>query len=223
MKDKRIWELQVPIPTRFAELQELYREPVGEKCSECNAYLDVERQPLLVEWDDGSDQVGDFVFAGGPIVIQDRVATEIRQIAGGFNTEPIEFFDHPNLRRPANVPDRKRPKRIWLPYDGPPLSQLVVTRKVPLTPESTVEIASKCGACGTIRYKRILGVEKKNSAVHTPRVPGQGLFIERDAIGEDGLFAPIGTLLHLCTSSVKEFIEQRGYTNIEFLEYGELI
>lgn len=223
MTTTTIWKFQVPVGSGFAELNRHYKEPRGKKCLECGAFVETEHDPLIVEWEDGSDRIGDFVHAGGDIVVQDRVAVQLRRIATGFTTAPIEFYDHPNLRKPATIPDDGLDTRVWLPYKGPPLSQLIATRKVPLADGSTVEVASRCEVCGTIRYKRILGVEKKTHAISKARQPGQGLFVNADDLNGDSIFCPIGTSLILATNLVKEFVEKERFSNVEFLEYGNLI
>jgi len=217
-----IWKIQVPIGSEFAELNRHYQEPEGEKCANCGAIVAPTNEILTVEWDDGSDQVGDFVHAGADIVLQESVAERLRVVATGFKTAPIKFFDHPNLRKPVSIRNDSEP-RVWLPYDGPPLCQFLVFQKVPLSHHSTVEVDSHCEVCGTIRYKRIIGVERKTKALSKARIDGQGLFVSAADLKEDGFFSPIGTSLTLCTNAVKEFIQSEGFTNIELLEYGDVV
>lgn len=223
MTTTTIWKIQVPVGAGFAELNRHYKEPSGKKCPKCGSIIEDKRETLTVEWEDGSDQIGDFVHAGAEIILQDRVAKQLRRIATGFTAAAIAFYDHPNLRKPATVPDDDTETRIWLPYKGPTLSQLIVDRKVALADRSTVEIDRICESCSTIRYKRILGVEKKTRSIAKPRVDGKGLFVHADDLKGDGIFSPIGTSLTLCTNKVKVFMESEGFSNVEFLEYGDVI
>lgn len=223
MSTTTIWKIQIPVGSGFAELNRYYKEPKGEKCPKCGSIINPIRETLTVEWDDGSDQVGDFVNAGADIVLQDRVAEQLRRIASGFTTAAITFYDHPNLRKPATAPEGDTEARIWLPYEGPPVSQLIVERKVPLADRSTVEVDRICEACSTIRYKRIVGVQKKTRSLSKPRVEGQGLFVHGGDLKGDEIFSPIGTSLTLCTNKVREFIESEGFSNVELLEYGDVI
>ncbi len=222
MSTTTIWKIQVPVGLGFAELNRHYTKPQGEECAKCGSIVDPKHDPLTVEWDDGSNKVGDFVHAGADIVLRKLVAERLRDVATGFDTASIKFFDHPNLHKPISIQDESE-SRIWLPYDGPPLCQLLVTRKVPLSDRSTVEVANHCDACGAIQYKRIIGVEKKTRAFSKPRISGQGLFVCAADLNGDDVFTPIGTSLKLCTNTVKEFIENEGFTNVELLEYGDLI
>jgi hypothetical protein len=218
-----IWRLRIPSDNDFAQLNRHYQEPLGSRCQECNAVLEDIPQELSVEWADGSDCVGDFVYAGTDIVLRKSVADDLHKVATGFTTMSIDFFDHPNLRKPKGKSRAQRVKRIWIPYEGPPLIQLIPTRKVSPNRQSTVEVESTCKTCGTIRFSSILGVEKKNIAMHEKRIAGKGVFINREDLRGDDIFNLAYTQITLCTSNVKEFIEKNNYSNIEFLEYGNLV
>ncbi|MEZ6133437.1 MAG: hypothetical protein R3C53_00870 [Pirellulaceae bacterium] len=95
MSTTTIWKIQVPVGSRYAELNRHYKKPKGKKCAKCSSIIAPTHEPITVEWDDGSDQVGDFVHAGADIVLQDRVAEQLRRIATGFATAAIVFYDHP--------------------------------------------------------------------------------------------------------------------------------
>lgn len=223
MRTATIWKIQIPVCSGFAEVSRHYKEPSGTRCPTCGSIIDPIHEQLTVEWDDGSDQIGDFVHAGADIILQTRVAEQLRQISSGFSYSDVTFYDHPNLRAPSTALTNDRNRRVWLPYNGPSLSQLLVERKVRLAEQSTAEIDHVCETCTRIRYKRIFGVERKSHRISQPRVEGQGLFIVAEDLKGDEVFSPIGTSLTLCTSRVKEFIESRNFTNIEFLNYGDLI
>jgi len=203
----------------FAECLSLYVEPTKRLCMACRA---IERPPLELEWDVGSDLVGDFVAAGAPIIARLKVADELTQHFKGFTTRPVNFPEHPNLMRPK-PPKRTRKKRVWLPYEGPPLCEIVVTQEVDLLPQSSVEYESVCKECGRPAYRSFNGIEKRRGQLITPRIPGQGLFVSKKSLAGCDFFKPRNSGLTLCTDRVKEFMEQRGYTNIGFLEVGEVI
>ncbi len=57
-----------------------------------------------------------------------------------------------------------------------------------------------------------------------PREPGKGLFISRSAIyGYPIFFAEEFSTPIFCTDEFKRFIEEHGFTNIDFLEWGEIV
>jgi len=94
---------------------------------------------------------------------------------------------------------------------------------VDLHPSSTVEVDYTCEACDVVRYKRFFGIEKKNSRCHVPRTPGEGLFFRRSDLGGAGFFKPRHAGFRLCTQQARVFIEEQQYTNVEFMEVGELL
>ena len=215
------WALWIPTGNEYASMMPIYNESTETPllCAICNSG---EPEQLLVEWDDGSDVVGDFVNAMGRVVVQARVATRLLKHFSGFKKGPVEMFDHPNLRLPNRVTKRTA-RRVWLPYDGPKLCELVITREVPLHPKSTVEIEVVCQACGRIQYKAFLGVSKKSLDKTIPRKPGKGLFFRKKDLRSADFFRPKYTGWNLCTDRAKKLIKEAGYTNIEFLEVGDIL
>lgn len=183
--------------------------------------LERKQSDLIVEWDDGSDKIGDFVHAGADIVVRDKVAAAINEFALGFTTKSIIFFDHPNLYKSSSLGTTAN--RVWLPYSGPSLCQLVVDKIVQIDPRSTVEIDRKCSRCGTVRYRNFNGVEKRAGVVHQNRKPRQGLFVSNKELSGADIFSPQYTSIVLCTDRVKIFIEKMNYTNVTFLNYGDIV
>ncbi|MEQ8791448.1 MAG: hypothetical protein RIC55_34615 [Pirellulaceae bacterium] len=214
-----IWKLQAPVRSQFARLTSIYVKPTERTCEVCGHAVIPD---LLVEWADGSDVIGDFIHAGARIVVRESAADRLRERFTGFEKAPVKMLDHPKLYSPERI-TKRTPKRIWLPYEGPPLCELRVSRHVELAPESTVVIERVCGACGAIVYKGFEGMETKNSRVHTPRAPGKGLFVKRSQLEGDDFFKPRDTGLSLCTEAVKEYIQEQGFSNIDLLEAGELL
>ncbi len=218
-----VWQIQVPVGSGFAELLVLHdQQPQAPVvCEVCGRRSD--SGPLRVEWDQGSDAIADFTFARGHIVIKEQVADQLALRCSGFRKGPVEMPDHPNLHRPSG-PRARRKRQVWLPYEGQALCELLVTHEVDMRSESTAVVEHICHACGRIIYAAFNGIERKNSRGRTPRESGKGLFFTAASIeGDAEIFRPRFTGLTLCTTKVKEYIEQQGYTNVEFLEVGELV
>lgn len=215
----KIWQLQIPHRAVFADLLDIYVETTHYPCNGCKKS---ELPNLLVEWEDGSDKIGDFVSPLSRIVARESVADQIINNLKGFKKVEIEMFDHPNLYRPKKR-NARTPKRVWLPYTGPPLCELQTTKKVTPHKKSTVVIENQCSKCGSLTYKRVEGLEERDSRGHTPRTPGMGFFITKDEIGDYDFFSPKYTGYTLCTDRAKEFIESQNFSNIEFLEAGNVI
>lgn len=217
----KAWALWIPTGDEYASMVPLYDESTEMPvlCGLC-ARTTIER--LLVEWDDGSDVVGDFVHAMGRIVVQSRVANRLLKHFTGFKKGAVEMYDHPNLRLPKRV-TRRTARRVWLPYDGPKLCELVISREVPLHPKSTVEIEFVCRLCGRIQCKAFLGVAEKSLEKTIRRKQGKGLFFRKQDLKGSDLFRPKCTGWNLCTDRAKQFMRKEGYTNIEFLEVGDIL
>lgn len=176
---------------------------------------------LEVEWDDGSETIGDFTFIIGPVVLKETIADELLAVFSGFRKGEIRMPHHPNLEKPKHI--RRKVKRVWLPYEGPPICFMDVTAQVDFAVGSTVTVASECTECASVIYKSFEGIESKDGAVHSPRILGKGFVFENSSLADADVFRPRHTGLTLCTDRVRDFIESRGYRNIEFLEVGDIV
>jgi hypothetical protein len=187
------------------------------------------RQPLELFWAEGSDLIGDFVFAVPRLAAKAAVVQDLHTRFAGFEPGPVVMPMVPGAQRP-------RSRRVRLAYRGPALEEIWITRVVPLDLErSTVEEYDVCLDCGS----RALGLDPAtmerqpgdlaaDKVTHLsepiPRPPGKGIFVRREDVAEPGFFRlkeiwnPI-----FCTLEVKQFVEEHGYTNIGFREAGEAV
>src|SRR3990172_2705094 len=192
-------------------------------------------KPMIVEWEPGSDLVGDFTFLGfgSEIMITDRVLTAFEGRFQGFEPGPVKMVQDRKLRKPKRPTKRTKP-RVWLPYEGPRLHDLWVTAWVHMDPKrSSTWLIRRCATCGDERYE-VSGVEEvkrrlelgRDELVRTriPRTPGLGLYVrERDLAGADIFHVYEFSGGIYCTDKVKAFIEREGFTNVAFLERGDII
>lgn len=59
---------------------------------------------------------------------------------------------------------------------------------------------------------------------HVPRLPGKGVFVHEAELKGANIFRleeARGRIL--CTERLKELIEQNGFTNVEFVEVGDVL
>jgi hypothetical protein len=170
----------------------------------------------------------------------ERVAGELQRHSKGFELGPVEMVQSPKLKRPKRPTKRSKP-RVWLPYEGPPLYELWLTSWTHMDAErTTAKLAWRCQQCGSERWeleghereeydivihKGEDGVpEYESRTTHYPRISGKGLFVRSaDLMGADifGVHEFSGWLF--CTDRVKTFIEENQFTNVAFLEMGEVI
>lgn len=217
---KRLWD---EVATRYGT------------CRKCTSGPPFVRLPgTRVEWQPGSDVVGDFAWdeSGSPVLVKHAVLRELGQVFRGLTGVPVEMVQSPRLKRPSRPNKRTRP-RIWLPYTGPPVCELWASKYVhPDTQHGSLTLKGPCDLCGRISY-RLEGVERVEShwdperrevvQIHYPRTPGGGLFVRASDLEGCDFFSVYEYEAIFCTDRAKEFIEQRGYTNIMFREYGEVI
>ena len=183
-----------------------------------------------MEWEPGSQLIGDFVWVGfdSEVVVTDRVMGELLTTSRGFERGAVEMVDgHPRSGK------RSQP-RVSLPYGGPALSEMWVTAWVDIDRErSTASLQSSCGHCGTELWN-LSGAEHWESHYDlargglsrekVPRTEHGGIVINAGELGQADVFRvrqfPAWVL---CTSTVREFILDRGYSNVDFLEMGEAL
>jgi hypothetical protein len=150
----------------------------------------------------------------------------------GIHTEPVDMVQDPRLRSPKRASARNKP-RVWLPYSGPELVELWLDHVTPFLPATTTQVDWHCDNCGR-EPRSITGVETKSHRydqnkkdlvpdVH-PRAHGQGVFVAAANVKDHPIFRLeefSGSIL--CTDKVKSFIESEGFTNVDFLEYGDVV
>ena len=137
----------------------------------------------------------------------------------------------PKIKRPQNL--RRAKPRVWLPYEGPKFVELVVEHRVHILAESTTIVVRRCDYCGR-ELRNLDGVEIKQHRWSpeimdlvpdlVPRVPGRGIFVSSSDVGAAGMFRthefshPI-----FCTDEVKALLQSANFTNLDFLECGDIV
>jgi hypothetical protein len=187
--------------------------PSGAKvCPECGHSRQRRVPPLILEWEPGSDVIGDFAWLGADdeVVVTQHVRIALEGRFRGFELRSIEFWQDPKLKRPQRITRRTKP-RIWLPYEGPPLWDLWVTAWCHLNLDRSSETLEKeCSTCGEKFYKGP-PFEERHLVVDPTSWDGSDIF----HIYEYPRWI-------FCVERVKEFIEQASFTNVSFLEDGEI-
>ncbi|EMO31374.1 hypothetical protein LEP1GSC175_2351 [Leptospira santarosai str. HAI821] len=184
---------------------------------------------MIFEWESGSDKIGDLLGPEmGRLVVRRTVFDTLFERFGGIQAEEVEMFQDSRLK------PSQRKKRVWLPYVGPELVELKTEATLPLSHLTTLDVAYRCEECGLEIYN-MSGIERKESRWDTkqlklvpyvePRVPGKGLFVELSKLESASPIFRVEryTQMILCTDEVKRFVEERGYTNVDFLNYGTII
>lgn len=234
MSKARIWRLAEHRDAGYASCW-LRSPPVclDEVCPACRTGTKyMSPTPLALEWEAGSDTIGDFSWPSGDrVAVQQRV---IELLSGRYDTihaGDVAMIQDPKLKRSKN---RTRGKpRVWLPYEGPRLVELVVTHLANIAPETTMVVDDPCPTCRRAS-RRLIGFELKEHRwsqevmdlvpYSKSRVPGQGVFVPRSEVGGAGIFRAKEVVPGiLCTDEVKALLEEAKFTNLDFLEYGDIV
>jgi len=202
-------------PNRFQFAQALRLGtwfPKGSKiCPECNSSRQKRISPLIVEWESGSDVIGDFVCVGDDeLVMTQKIRDSFEGRFHEIQFNSVEFWQDPKLKQPERITKRTKP-RVWLPYNGPTLWDVIPMKWCHLDHEkSRVSILKVCLTCGKTIYKTPPWHER-HLVMDVATWSGEDIFHIHEYSG--GIF---------CTERVKEFVEQAQFTNITFLEDGEI-
>jgi hypothetical protein len=183
---------------------------IGKPCPECGASRVKFKPPFTLEWEPGSDIIGDFTFPGlgETIIIKDSVKTGFESRFHDFELFPIEFRQDPKLRKPTRITKRTQP-RIWLPYTGSALWELEITKWCRLELEkSGVTLEKICFTCG-----REIFLYDSSSTL-------RWVVDAKTWAGEDFFHLFESRRWIFCSEKVKSFIEQSGFSNVKFIEYG---
>lgn len=236
MSTRMIWRMVEPFETSFAPagLRSPMKLIVPGLCTRCGrGKRYITPKPLVFEWEPGSDVIGDFTWPDATrVAVKRTVFNELAKRFRGFHSESVEMVQDPKLKRPERLTKRTKP-RVWLPYTGPELVELWPEHTVSFLPETTIVTSYACDDCGW-EFRNISGVESKSHVYSQemgklvpnlkPRSPGMGVFVKASELLEAPIFhveeftAPI-----LCTDEVRAFIQSKGFTNIDFLEFGDVV
>ena len=110
----------------------------------------------------------------------------------------------------------------WLPKENVELTGIDTDIEIPALPQSTLRFGIS-GLTGKECIKEIIGAETLKGDNIIPREAGKGIFFKAEDIGGYNFFKPIAYPFLLCTEEVKFYIQEQGYSNIIFLEIGDVI
>lgn len=205
----KLYRFEDPYDEKFARAFTLGTwEPKDAKlCQECGHGTEKRVPPLIIEWQDSTDLVGDFTFPGmdDEMVVTDRIRRELlSQKFGPITFRPLRMHQKPKSKQSG------RTKRVLLPYKGESLWELQPHVWASLNLErSKVKFKGKCGTCGFHHYKLprslkkffVTSATRKNSRIFRIRELPNWFF---------------------CTEEVKTFVESQGCTNVSFELMGEI-
>jgi hypothetical protein len=165
--------------------------------------------PLIIEWEPGSDVISDFTWPGGleELVVTQAVKDWVQKHRlTGLAFGSVEMVQDPKLTRPSPATSRTK-KRIWLPYQGPTLWDLLVSSWSNLDlSESKRTLVYECNICHRQEFSLVADAPL---VVNRKTWEGCDVFRIRE----------IGKLVFV-VEKVKRAIEEQQFTNVEAVERG---
>jgi hypothetical protein len=187
--------------------------PKGAKlCPLCHRSTQKRIKPLIIEWEPGSDKIGDFIWPAldNELVVTQKVKDVLQEQFPEVEFVSVEFWQNPKVKQPFRTTKRTKP-RIWLPYMGQKLWSVTPTKWCRLDQhKSNVKTKTICPFCG----KEIFDV---------PNLTDNHLVLDTTTWDGENIFH-----IHeyprkiFCTNIVKDTVEHFGFTNVEFIEDGEI-
>jgi hypothetical protein len=175
-------------------------------CPECGHPREVVGEPLTIEWEPGSSLIPDFSHPGptGDLVVTDRVKDHIERRFPEVKFGPVRMIQKPRLRRPRRSTGRMA-KRVWLPYEGPPLWRMNYT----VVAEwdfalSGIKIKRVCKSCGTSRL-----TQRGDVVPEVRSVKGANIFGIR-----------WWTMSFLLVERAMKSLREKRFTNVRFKRVG---
>jgi hypothetical protein len=185
----------------------------------------IRTSPLIIRWDGQAKVAGDFTFPGiiHEVMVKRSVGEELLQAKhSGFELGPVEVRnrDGKSLRRV--LPEGLR-------HD---FAEVIIRKIIPL--EKTESKFTTELNRGKIYYKMpgiayitATNYEKVNeplNRVFIPREKDKGFFVPEDLLdGRDLFRVSEFEGWNLCTDRFRDYVLERGYTNVSFLEAGDTI
>jgi hypothetical protein len=226
----KLWSISNPLDGRYAKA--IYHG-TWEKfvCLACDFEHEIAVKPAIIEWLESTSEIGDFTYVEKytTLLVKKSVFSQIKKIDPKVVAGDVTFYQNEKLKHPLPK-SSKATKRVWLPYEGEKLLEIIVP--IIITPDmekSSVEIINYCKNCNRTVIK-ISDVEKKDIFSYAsdgpsktiPRKPGKGIFIAEASIHGINLFRiHEKSRIILCTDYAKESLEASGYSNLTFLDFGE--
>lgn len=174
---------------------------------------------IEVMWDDWlakGNIVPDFIYSSY-ITCKLGVSKDLERNFQGLSIAHLKWEQNPK-----EICAKNKNKLRWLPKEKVEIVALFTNITVPILPQSTV----KYGISGVTKkdcIKEIIGSAKVHGDNIIPRETNKGLFFCEKDVGEYSFFKPMNSSFLLCTEVVKEYIEKKQYSNILFLEVGDIV
>jgi hypothetical protein len=194
---KQFYRFDTPSkPAAFARFAALGSWKSAEICKTCGQHGSEYAEPLLVEWEPGTDVIGDFSWGGSACIVKDSVKDFLNQ--HGFNTSFSTAIEYQKFKWTERLGGRH--KRVKYPYEGPNLSWLRAIDRVEIDIEkSNIDRQPDCRTCGRLRIQ----VRRDGLHINDKSWNGEKLFSVKQ-FSKSGMFISEEALQEL---------QDQGFTN----------
>jgi hypothetical protein len=161
--------------------------------------------PLIIEWEPGTEKIGDFSWGGYDFIVTNRARLVLKR--NHFECG----FGRVKVRRPTSFLKSTRP-RVAFPYRGPKLYWVRPTERVHIDIKAShieLEPDCPCSACGLQEYK----FRRDRLVIRKNEWGGRRIFQIAEFGQSDATFIPESSL---------EILEQAGLTNFSTRLAGEI-
>lgn len=200
----------------------VYRIAIGTNPSFAHIHAQMGQEfskGIKVMWDDWlakGNVVPDFVYSSY-IICKLEVGKDLKHNFQGLSIAHLKWEQNPK-----EICAKNKNRLKWLPKEEVEMVALFTDINVPILPQSTV----KYGISGITKedcIKEIIGSAKVHGDNIIPREKDKGLFFSEKDVGDYSFFKPMNAFFLLCTEAVKEYVEKKQYSNIHFLEVGDIV
>ena len=204
--------------------------PTASHCPKCGKSKEVRARvgELIIQWAEpidsyspGSDVIADFYDIGIPLTLiaSDRLKNFLVDSQyRSFEFAPIHMVQDPKLKKPKRTTIRTK-KRVWLPYLGPPLHELIVTGFAGVDFHvNQVEVSEHLVCSGCQRYQKLF-LRPSNLApwiIRKTDWDGSDFFRLRFP---DRELSPEASFV---TESLRNALISEGFTNLGFELHGHI-
>jgi len=194
---------------------------IDRKYAQIHSQMEQEpKEGITVMWDDWlvkGNIIPDFIFSVYSIS-KTKIIEDLQNRFNGLEKIKLLWEKNPKEEVAKNIHRLK-----WLPKEKVDLSAMITTAQIPFLSQSTVVYSMDSG--GKKYIDKVIGIENYYGGNLLPRESGKGFFFDKKAISDYDFFTPIdipNTRIY-CTEKVKLYIQDKEYTNVYFIEVGDII
>ena len=175
---------------------------------------------IKIMWNDSkwqNNKIPDFFFSMYMICME-NIATDLLTNFKGLSQREVVWEKNPKELSSKNLKKLK-----WLPQEDVDVSIIFTDIEVPILSQSTVIYGLDRNGNNCI--KSIEGIAELRGENMISREANKGIYFSKEDIGHFDFFRPIlsPTNWIFCTETIKKYIENRKFSNVFFLDAGNIV